>query len=166
MRRPQLRSTFARAVVPVAAGLGFFAVLGLLLWGVASLISHNGKDTSTNFTPTVQEMGPASAVQTVIQSDGPIVLQDLIGNDRHIVLDYTDADGFAVYLAHPADRTFACTIEVVKHTHTFKDCEGRIIGVDQLALPPKGVSAIVNADGSLTLDLTADRPAGSGTTTT
>ncbi len=159
MRRPRLQSTLARAVVPVAAGIGFFALLALLLWGVAALIARNGTDTTSNLAPTIQEMGSAANLAGVIATDGPIVLNDLIGNDRHIVLSHTGAspsEGWAIHLAHPADRDATCNVTVVKGTATFTDCDNRTIGVDDLALPPAGVFPIVNSDGSLSLDLIPD----------
>jgi len=159
MRRPRLESTFARAVVPVAAGIAFFAVLGLGLWGVAALMSNSSGSTTERLTPTIQELGPVGPISEAIATDGPIVLNDLVGNDRHIVLDHTGelpTRGWAVYLAHPADRTFECPVSVERGTRTFTDCEGRTLAVDDLALPPPGVSPIVNNDGTLILDLTAD----------
>jgi hypothetical protein len=156
MRRPQLQSTLARAVVPVAAGIGFFALVGLLLWGVAAVVSRNGDEATANLAPAFQEMGRAEFVSSLITDDGPIILQDLVGDDRNIVLDYTPADGFQIYLAHPADRTAACPIEQTPLTREFTDCEGRTLEPSDLALPPKGVRPILNNDGSLTLDLTAD----------
>jgi hypothetical protein len=158
MRRPQLRSTFARAVVPVAGGLGFFAILGLALWGVAAVIAHNTDQTSNRLAPTVQELGSRARLAPTVDKQGPIVLQDLIGTDTHVVLEHEvgqDADnGWFLYLAHPADRTAACNIEVVKGTHTFKDCEGRTLRPDQLATVPNGMGPVINPDGTLTLDLT------------
>jgi hypothetical protein len=159
MRRPQLQSTLARAVVPVAAGIGFFALLALALWGVAALIAGNSHTTSQNLVPTVQELGNAAVLAGVIADDGPIVLQDLIGNDSHVVLHHTGTDalqGWGVHLAHPADRTYQCPVEVVKGTATFTDCDGRTITVDQLAdVPDDVLGPVVNPDeGTITLDLT------------
>jgi len=168
MRRPQLKSNFARAVVPVLAGLGFFLVVGLLLWGVAAVASRNRDDTTVNLTPAYQEMGNAEWVANQIADGGPIILQDLIGDDDNIVLDHTSSDGFQIYLAHPADRDATCQIEQVKRARTFVDCDGRTIGPEALALPPMGVKPILNPDGSLTLDLTADEATvnqSAGTTT-
>lgn len=156
MRRPQLHSTFARAVVPVLAGIGFFAIIGLMLWGVAALISSDSDSTSSNLAPAFQEMGNAEWVAARIADGGPIILQDLVGDDRNIVLDHTPADGFRILLAHPADRDASCVIVQTRGTREFTDCEGRSLGVDDLALPPRGVRPIINNDGSLTLDLTAD----------
>jgi hypothetical protein len=158
VRRPQLQSTFARAVVPVLAGIVFFAILGLGLWGAAALISRNSDQTTDYLAPTIQEMGSTAKLATAIAKDGPILLNDLIGNDSHIVLDHTGTEpgkGWALYLAHPADRTFECTVEVVRGTATFTDCEGRTLTVDQLASVPQGVRPVVNKEGTvLTLDLT------------
>ena len=159
MRRPQLQSTFARAVVPVLLGLGFFAVLGLALWGVAAIIAANHDDTTAYLAPTVQEMGSTTFVAEVIARDGPIILRDLLGNDRNVVVDHTGSDvdfGWAVYLANPADRDAACTIELIKKTRTFSDCEGRTLQIADLATPPPGVGPIISANGELTLDLTSD----------
>jgi hypothetical protein len=163
MRRPQLRSNFARAVVPVLAGIGFFLIVGLLLWGVAALSAGNSDDTTANLAPAFQEMGNAEWVAGRIADGGPIILQDLIGSDRNIVLDHTDADGFFIYLAHPADRDATCQIAQVKHTRQFTDCEGRTLEPADLAPPPQGVRPIINNDGSLTLDLTADDAASTAT---
>ncbi len=155
MQRPQLRSNFARATVPVLLGIGFIILVGLMLWGVAALTANNSEDATANLAPAFQEMGRAEWVADQIADSGPIILQDLIGTDRNIVLDHTDI--FYIYLAHPADRTSACQIEQVKHTREFTDCEGRTLQPSDLALPPKGVRPIINKGaGTLTLDLTAD----------
>ena len=157
MRRPRLQSTFARAVVPVAAGIGFFAVLALALWGVAALISHNGKQASANLAPPTQEMGSTSILAGMIDRQGPIVLQDLVGNDSHIVLNHTGADpatNWYLYLAHPADKPATCLVSVDQTTKGLRDCDGRTVTVDQLASVPQGVAPVVSADGGLlTLDL-------------
>jgi hypothetical protein len=158
VRQPQLKSTFARAVVPVAAGIAFFAVLGLALWGVAALSSRNTDQVTSNLSPTVQEMGSAANLARIIAEDGPIVMNDLIGDDDHIVLSHTGDDpssNWTLHLAHPADRPPTCTVEVVKQTQTFTDCDGRTLTVDDLAEVPPGVYPVYNKDeGTLTLDLT------------
>ena len=158
MRPPQLKSTFARAVVPVLAGLGFFAVIGLLLWGVAAIIANSGDETTERFSPSFQDIGNRDRVAASIEADGPIILQDLIGDDDNIVLDYTEAGGFAIYLSHPADLDATCEIEQVRGTRNFTDCNGRTLTPEDLAIPPAGVKVVSNNDRTLTLDLTADEP--------
>lgn len=157
MRRPRLQSTTARAVVPVAAGIGFFAILGIALWGVAALISHNSSQTSAHLTPPSQELGSTKLLADTIDRHGPIVMQDLVGSDTHIVLDHTGTDpgtNWAVYLAHPTDKAATCLVSVDRHSRVITDCDGRTVTVDQLATVPRGVGPIVSNDGTfLTLDL-------------
>jgi len=157
MQRPRLQSTFARAVVPVAGGLGFFALLALALWGVAALISGNSDQASANLAPTTYEMGNATMIAETIAEEGPIVLQDLVGDDQNIVLSWDAETGFAIHLAHPADREANCPVVVLRLADgTFEDCDGRTLTVDDLALPARGIAPQVSAAGVLTLDLTAD----------
>ena len=167
MQSPKPRSTFARAVIPVLLGIGFIILVGLMLWGVAALTANNSEDATANLAPAFQDMGRATFVAGQIDDGGPIILQDLIGSDRNIVLDHTAADGFQIYLGHPADRDSSCQIEQVKRTRQFTDCENRTLDAADLALPPLGVRPIINGDGTLTLDLTSDSVATTtpGTTT-
>lgn len=169
MRRPQLQSTFARATVPVAIGLVLFALMFLALWGVAALISDNSEEATEYLAPAFQEMGRVGPIADTIAADGPLILPDLVGDDRNVVLDHTGPDplrGWALYLAHPADRDPTCEIQLVRGTRTFTDCAGRTLEVNDLALPPDGVLPIVDEeDGRLTLSLRAlaDTDSTSGT---
>ena len=159
MQRPRLQSTFARAVVPVAAGIGFFAVLGLALWGVAALVSGGNNATTDTFGGKYHEVGRTDTFALVIADSGPIVFQDLLGQDRNIVLDHVGSEpqlGWRIYLAYPADRSTDCAIEQIRGTRQFTDCDGRTIDVSELALPPDGVVPQVSDDGLLTLDLVSD----------
>ncbi len=166
MRRPQFQSTFARATAPVALGLAFFAVMFLALWGVAAVISGNSEDTTDHLAPAYQEMGRVEPIAQTIADGGPLILPDLVGDDRHVVLDHVGDDparGWALYLAHPADRDATCEITLQRGTRQFTDCEGRTIEVADLATPPAGVQPIVNQDNTLTLSL---RALGASVTTT
>jgi hypothetical protein len=148
-------------VVPVLGGIGFFAVVALILWGVASLVSRNGSSATANLASNVFRPGSVNTYASIIDEDGPVLFPDLLGTDgdKSIVLDHTGTDpmrNWQIYLGHPADRPISCKVKQVQHTSTFTDCEGRTIDVTQLALPPKGVAPVVSADGILTLDLTPD----------
>ena len=161
VRRPQLQSTFARATVPVGLGILFFVVLGLALWGAAALISGNGEQVTDNLSGSVQDIGGVDNIAAIVAKDGPIVLQDLVGDDDHIVLHHTGDDpqsGWGIHLAHPADRGADCNVEVVRGTQTFTDCDGRTLTVDQLAEVPADVCGpIVSQDGLLSVSLRSCR---------
>ena len=166
MRRPQLRSPLARAVVPVVAGIGFFVVLGLLLWGAAAYIAGHSDQRSNDFAPTTFEVGRTSSIAATVTEDGPLIFPDLLraSGQRSIVLDHVGEEpqqGWRIYLAYPADRDVECKVVQIRHTRNYTDCDGRTIAVEALALPPSGVLPIVSADGTLTLDLLPD---GAGTT--
>jgi hypothetical protein len=161
VQRPQLRSPLARAVVPVAGGIAFFAVIALILWGIAALVSRNGSGATANLASTVFRPGSVERYAAIIDEDGPVLFPDLLGTDgdKSIVLDHSGTDpmhNWSIYLGHPADRPITCKVTQVRHTSRFTDCDGRTIEVGQLARPPQGVAPVVSADGILTLDLTPD----------
>lgn len=164
---PELRSPLARAVVPVVAGIAFFGLLALVLWGIAAAISGGGNQggllTSSTFTP-----GSARNYAAIVAAEGPVLFPDLLGTDgdRSVVLDHTGSDplhNWKVYLAHPADRPLSCKVTQVATTRTFLDCDGRTISVEQLAPPEAGIRPVVSEDGVLSIDLTPD---GAAPTTT
>ena len=72
MRRVELRSPLARAVAPVGAGLGFFLVLGLIMWGIAALMSGEQTQTTT-FTPDRLPVGNVVRWAESIDADGPVI---------------------------------------------------------------------------------------------
>jgi hypothetical protein len=148
-------------VAPVLGGIGFFAVLALVLWGIAGLVSQNGSGATANLASSVFRPGSVVRYAAIIDEDGPVLFPDLLGTDgdKTIVLDHSSTNpmsGWNIYLGHPADRPIACKVTQVRHTDQFTDCEGRTIGVDALARPAKGIAPVVSADGILTLDLTPD----------
>ena len=148
-------------MVPVLGGIGFFGLLALVLWGIASLVSQNGSGATANLASNVFRPGSVQRYAAIIQQDGPVLFPDLLGTDgaKTIVLDHPGTDpmhDWHIYLGHPADRPITCKVVQVQHTRRFTDCEGRTIDVEKLAPPPKGVKPVVSADGILTLDLTPD----------
>ena len=148
-------------MVPVLGGIGFFAVLALVLWGIASLVSQNGSGATANLASNVFRPGSVQRYAAIIDEDGPVLFPDLLGTDgdKSIVLDHSGTDpmvGWRIYLGHPADRPITCKVVQVQHSSKFTDCEGRTIDVGALAPPPSGVAPVVSSDGILTLDLVAD----------
>lgn len=142
-------------------GIGFFGLLALVLWGIASLVSRNGSGATANLASNVFRPGSVERYAAIIEQDGPVLFPDLLGTDgdKSIVLDHSGGDpmaGWRIYLGHPADRPIACKVTQVQRTDQFTDCEGRTLRVDALALPPAGIAPVVSVDGMLTLDLTPD----------
>ena len=156
--------------MPVLAGIGFFVVLGLLLWGAAAYIARHSDERSSDFAPTTFDVGATKSIASIVADDGPLIFPDLFraSGKRSIVLDHIGADvnqHWRIYLAYPADRAVECKVVQIRHSRSFTDCDGRTIAVEQLAIPPAGVAPIVSADGKLTLDLLPDA-AGTETTST
>jgi hypothetical protein len=148
-------------VAPVLGGIAFFAVVALVLWGIASLVAQNGSSATANLATNVFRPGSVVRYAAIIDEDGPVLFPDLLGTDgdKSIVLHHTGSNpmsDWAIYLGHPADRPISCKVTQIQHTDQFTDCDGRTISVEALALPPRGVRPVVSADGILTLDLTPD----------
>lgn len=167
MRRVELRSPLARAVAPVGAGLGFFLVLGLIMWGIAALMSGEQTQTTT-FTPDRLPVGNVVRWAESIDADGPVIFPGLgtTSGERTLVLDHEGTNperGWVVYYAHPADRDGTCAVEQVTSTDQFVDCEGRTISVTDLAPPANGEYPIIEDRTMLFIDL-GERP--NDTTTT
>lgn len=156
VKRIELRTPLARALVPVLAGIGFFAVLFGVLWIFAILISGD-EESVTNLTPDRFEVGPVTAIADSIEEDGPILFPGLgpDSGDRTLVLDHEGGDpqtGWAVYYAHPADRDLTCPVDQVEGSDRFTDCEGRDLAVSDLA-PPPGIFPLVIGRETLFIDL-------------
>ena len=161
MQRPELRSPLARAVAPVAAGLGFFTVLGLLMWGIASLMAGEQAQTTT-FTPDRLQVGSITRWAESIDTDGPVLFPGLgtTSGERTLVLDHNGTNvekGWVVYYAYPADRGPECAVEQVEGTDDFVDCEGRTLDVTELSPPTNGEYPIVEDRKTIFIDL-GERP--------
>ncbi len=155
MQLPQLRSPFARAVVPVLAGIGFFAVLGLILWGVAAWMSDNPERVllgDTAFT-----VGRVDRVADSVAESGPLTYSDLrtTSGQRSIVIDHdgtSDVSGWVVYLPFPADRAGTdCLATQTPKTSTFVDCEGRELDVTALQ-PATGAMVVIEDSTTLVIE--------------
>ena len=154
---PEFRSPVGRAVAPVLAGLGFFAVLGFIMWVIAALMAGEQAQTTT-FTPDRLPIGNVDQWAESINTDGPVLFPGLgtSSGERTIVLDHNGTDserGWVVYYAFPADRDASCAIEQVVGTDTFTDCEGRTISIEDLAPPSNGEYPVIEDRVKLYIDL-------------
>ncbi|HSH11124.1 MAG TPA: hypothetical protein VLA10_05005 [Ilumatobacter sp.] len=155
---PEFRSPVARAVIPVLGGIALFALIGGVLWGIATFISGGGSDASRRLAPDTFEIGRVERLAETVAEDGPLLFPELgtaIGA-RSIVVDHTGTvahDGWRVYWAYPADRDATCVVEQVRGTSDFVDCDGRTIDVSELSPPDAGVFPIVRDRTTLIIDL-------------
>jgi hypothetical protein len=155
---PQLRSPLARAVVPVLGGALVIALIAGFTWVMAVVISDNGDGASERLAPSTFTIGDVEVLAETIAEDGPLLFPELgtaIGT-RSIVVDHTGdvaADGWRVYWAYPTDRPATCVVAQVVGTRTFEDCEGRVIDVEDLAPPDRGVFPRVDDRTTLVIDL-------------
>ena len=153
---PRPQSTFARAVVPVVAGIIGFALLFLATWGVAAFISRNPGDTIRVGT-SIFEVGPVGSLASQVDDGGPLFFPDLKSPEgtRSIILDHTGDDpalGWQVYMGYPADRDATCLVTQVEGTRTFTDCDSRTLNVEDLALPVD-IRPVVENRATLFIDL-------------
>ncbi len=163
MDEPKLRSPLARAVVPVLAGIGFFVVLGLILWGVAVFSSRNPENVKLGDQTFV--VSRVDRLSDRVKSEGPVLFPDLKSKDgtRSVVIDHVggeDASGWVIYNPFPADRGDDCIVTQRERTRQFTDCAGRVLDVSQLR-KASDVAYTVDGDGNLVLIL-----AGATATTT
>jgi hypothetical protein len=139
MFRPELRSPVARAVAPILGGILFFAALFGVTWLMAFVVGN------------VEDIAEA------VKTDGPILYPDLrdATGKRSIVIEHNGEDpakGWQVYYAYPADRDESCLVTQIARTHTFTDCEGRTLAVEEL-MAPLDVRPIVENKTTLLIDL-------------
>ncbi|MFM9136545.1 MAG: hypothetical protein ACKOQZ_00080 [Actinomycetota bacterium] len=156
MARPSLRSPVARAVAPIVGGILFFAALFGVTWLMAEFAT-NRAEVEVQAGDRTFVVGNVEDVAKAVATDGPILYPDLRDSTgkRSIVIEHNGTDpakGWQVYYAYPADRDESCLVTQIEKTHTFTDCEGRTLRVDQLSAP-FDVRPIVENRTTLLIDL-------------
>jgi len=156
----RLKSPLARAFAPVGAGIVFFGLLFLALWGAASLISRHPENV-TNLGDQTLRVGSVTQVAKTVTESGPVLYPDLRdpNGKRSIVLDHLGTDptrGWRVFFAYPADKNGSCLATQVKKTRTFTDCGGRTLTIDDLS-KPTDVRPLVENHTTLYIDLRATK---------
>ena len=152
----RLRSPLARAVVPVAAGAAAIGVILLATLGIAALMAGGRAELTDRLAPSTFRVGDVEDVAGEIEEDGPLLLAGMgTSGERTLVLDHAGDDptrGWRTFWAYPADRDASCALAQAEGTGRFTDCEGRPLGVDDLARP-EGVRPVVQDQRVLYLDL-------------
>ena len=144
---PRLRSPLARAVVPVAAGIAFFAALFGITYGIAALVSGNGEGIKLGDREFA--IGRVDIAAARIVKHGPLLYADLKGTqgEQAIVVDHDpnaiDTEGWSVYFAYRADRGPSCLISVDKDTQALEDCDGKPVTVADLKRAEPTAEAVV-----------------------
>ena len=150
------KSPFTRAVFPIVGGIVFFAVLFGVTWLMATYVT-NKTEVITATGDRTFVVGQVADIAKSISESGPVLYPDLrdpLGK-RSIVIEHNGTDvskGWQVYYAYPADRTDDCLVTQIQKTHSFTDCEGRTLTVEQL-MPPTDVRPIVENKTTLLIDL-------------
>ena len=150
------KSPFTRAVFPIVGGIVFFAALFGVTWLMATYVTNKTEVTTATGDRTFV-VGQVADIAESIAKNGPVLYPDLrdpLGK-RSIVIEHNGTDvakGWQVYYAYPADRTDACLVTQIQKTHSFTDCEGRTLTVEQL-MPPTDVRPIVENKTTLLIDL-------------
>lgn len=150
------KSPFTRAVFPIVGGIVFFAALFGVTWLMATYVTNKTEVTTATGDRTFV-VGQVADIAESIAENGPVLYPDLrdpLGK-RSIVIEHNGTDvtkGWQVYYAYPADRTDACLVTQIQKTHSFTDCEGRTLTVEQL-MPPIDVRPIVENKTTLLIDL-------------
>lgn len=159
MARPSLRSPVARAVAPIVGGILFFAALFGVTWLMAEFAT-NRAEVQVQAGDRTFVVGNVEDIAEAVATDGPILYPDLRDSTgtRSIVIEHNGTDpakGWQVYYAYPADRDESCLVTQIAKTHTFTDCDGRTLSVEQL-MPPMDVRPIVENKTTLLIDLRGD----------
>ena len=150
------KSPFTRAVFPIVGGIVFFAALFGVTWLMATYVT-NKTEVITATGDRTFVVGQVADIAKSISESGPVLypdLRDSLGK-RSIVIEHNGTDvskGWQVYYAYPADRTDDCLVTQIQKTHSFTDCEGRTLTVEQL-MPPTDVRPIVENKTTLLIDL-------------
>ena len=150
------KSPFTRAVFPIVGGIVFFAALFGVTWLMATYVTNKTEVTTATGDRTFV-VGQVADIAESIAENGPVLYPDLrdpLGK-RSIVIEHNGTDvakGWQVCYAYPADRTDACLVTQIQKTHSFTDCEGRTLTVEQL-MPPTDVRPIVENKTTLLIDL-------------
>ena len=155
---PKPASPLSRAVVPIVAGLVFFAVLFGATWLFAGRATENRRREVRSGDYTFR-VGPVEEMAAIVERDGPILYPDLrdTAYDRTIVVDHTGDDptkGWQVYYAYPADRDPTCLVTHVQGSRDFVDCNERTLAVEALHRPIDARPVVENRT-SLLIDLRA-----------
>lgn len=154
----RLRSPLARAVVPVLGGLAFLALLGLALWGVAALVSHNADPNDVNLGSNEFVLKSLKAKAARIAAEGPLLFPGLVGPaEREPIGIWHDGDvttsGWRVFSLVPPGGGPGCVLQLDRRDRNalVDPCTNARYPADGSTLPP--INWRVDLDGNLVVTL-------------
>jgi hypothetical protein len=159
------KSTAAQAVLPIVAGLVFFGLLGLAVWGIAAWTSHSSGPggVQSNLGEDTFNMGSAKDRASEVTERGPLLFPGLVAADEgYIVVNHIGTDelaGWKAFAAVPPGSRIECAVMWQAGAQQFQDpCTGASYPADGKGLTPYRVE--ITPDRELVIDL------GRGSTTT
>ncbi len=113
-----MKSPLAQAVVPVAAGIGFFGLVALALWGISAWLSHHSGPNGSvrvRVASTYLDVGRIDKVADRISATGPYLLPGLSGSaEKNPIGVYhsggDDAAGWTAFVLVPAGSEAKCAV--------------------------------------------------------
>ena len=152
------KSTVGQAVLPVVAGLVFFAVVGLAIWGVAAWTSHRAGPgrVEVNLGEDTFNMGPAKDRADEVAERGPLLFPGLLAADQgYIVVNHAGTDdlaGWKAFAAVPPGSSIECAVQWLTDARQFQDpCTGTAYPPDGAGLTAYRVE--ISPDRELVIDL-------------
>ena len=160
IRLPRPTTPLGRAVLPVVGGALLLAAIFGMTWLIAAWMSNGNGAASERLAPSTFPVGDVESVSEQIAESGPLLFPNLDDStaERSVVLDHRGDDptrGWRVSWGYPADGASTCHVTQVEGTARFTDCNGREIGVDDLARDDS-LCPIVEAREDLSIGLRAE----------
>jgi hypothetical protein len=141
-------------------------IVGLLVFA-AVLTVANSRKGGGNLGTDLYVVGKAKSLAGTVSRDGPLLLQDLLGNSRDIYVQHLAGDDWRSFEAHAPGAPRRCVLHWNPGARTFTDpCNSAV------AYPADGAGLVafptsVDRDGRLIVDLrTPVQPTPTTTTTT
>ena len=126
---PELRSPFARAVLPVLGGVACMALIGVFTWAIAAYISRGGAEGSERLAPStftignVENLSRRDRRERSAATSRSSARRSARGRSWSTTTAAIATDGWRVYWAYPADRPATCVVEQVpgtSHVHRLR----------------------------------------------
>lgn len=114
---PGGRRKASSGVVLLATG----AVIVAALVFAAVLSVANSRKSGSNAGADLYVVGKAKSLEGTVARNGPLLFQDLLGNERDIYVQHLGGDDWRAFEAHAPGAARRCVLKWNKVTRTFTD---------------------------------------------